>query len=564
MSQRPDPPNNKGSDDNMRAAASVSRGQISSQEPSHVVLAEGTRPRNTKSSQRKSQSRPTDMEELRTQARRLNEQDKLAKQRVRGTNVEDVGARRVAPVVEAPSRQPFPSAKFGRTRNQLATTARALVEEDASSPPQSSVLEIPDAPNGGAVLDQTMIHMNREGVHDAPTEVTPQQPSPNPSTTPAHDNTGNIDHPPVEAHLVQARLVTQHDDPEQQRGNDISIQEAQIVEEQKNFCVPRGTGSKIFCIAILVIVVAAGIAVLAIFCSGGSCSAGGSSTTQSPATMPFPTVTGIISPAPTAAPEPKSLQPSVSKTPTVVPSIHPTISPTVSAFPTFQTNRTVAESFEVKLSLMAPSGAGFMNASQEDEFCARMEGLTGVFAPDAVDRVVSECTFFGESSIVEPITVTLAPTHGFQRHLKMAIPELNSSRNATNAAMYHRRNATRAQKLKRWMRKSNNATKTNLPHFLAPVQGQNRRAQEWLDGSIKQTYIYPFRMKYSSATEDVANFTSMFLYSLIDSAAWFNAMLTEILHLNATNELQIQEVQSFLILSSAPTFLPTLEPTQEQ
>ncbi|CAB9501929.1 expressed unknown protein [Seminavis robusta] len=320
--------------------------------------------------------------------------------------------------------------------------------------------------------------------------------------------------------------------------------------------------------------------------------------TTSPSAAPSasfaPSAAPSISAAPSLSSSPSALP---SNPPSQAPSLSPTLSP--SAFPTFVSNQTELENVEVHFTVIAPPTAGYMNESQEEEFCAQMVSRTAVFAPDAVDRVVSECTFFVESFIVEAIPVTLAPTTQ-QELISTATPapqtrrrlrrqpqpkQTNSSttKNATLLPPSWRK--TRSQ-WKRWIsankrNTTNTTTTSSTTTTTTNTILDQRRIQEASDSSVRHTYIYPFRMRYTSDSEDLENFTTLFLYNLADSAAWFNPMLTEILHLNASNELQIQQVTTFITKSSAPTmslmpsesptnfptepqptYFPTLEPTE--
>jgi hypothetical protein len=289
-----------------------------------------------------------------------------------------------------------------------------------------------------------------------------------------------------------------------------------------------------------------------------------------------------VSSAPSVSPQP-SQNPSIP--PTSAPSSHPTAAP--SSLPTFGINSTAVDNYDVTFVVQAPSQAGYMNESQEAEFCFYMENQTAVFAPEAVDRVVTNCTFLGEALIGAQVPITLSPSSPVTQEGNTVTTPANETRRRTRFLLRRQppprissRNSTLSGVR---TRPYDNRTNTTRSYLLLPVpqppstqQTQRRIQEEFLLEQPNNTYIYSFRMRYTSDTENVENFTADFFNSLLAGASWFNPMLTDVLNLNESHNLQIISAQTFQTKSSAPSqspapsesptlypteFPPTLEPT---
>jgi hypothetical protein len=296
-----------------------------------------------------------------------------------------------------------------------------------------------------------------------------------------------------------------------------------------------------------------------------------------------PSASFVPSSAPTA-----SSAPSTSSKPSQMPSLPPTWAPSLSpsaapsSLPTFDNNSTVFENYDVTVMLQHPlSTAGYMNESQEAEFCFNMENQTAVFAHEAVGRVVTNCTFFGEVLIVAQEPITLAPRLGATQEANTTIPATAPGTRRRRASFLRRSPPTRSSTgnithTRARTRLYYNGTNTTQSYLLWPVAQPPRTKQtkrriqeeEFLSGFPNHTYTYSFRMRYTSESENLENYTNYFFLSLLEGASWFNPMLTDILNLNASNNLQIQSAQTFQTKSSAPTQSldpsesPTLYPTE--
>jgi type II secretory pathway pseudopilin PulG len=250
------------------------------------------------------------------------------------------------------------------------------------------------------------------------------------------------------------------------------------------------------------------------------------SPTISPTVSSSPSQTPSISSHPTSSAKPSSLP---SFMPTQYPSLSPSMMPT--NYPTFEVNTTASDNFALDYTLQALEGAGYLNTSQEEYFCALMENQTHVFAPKSAARVLTQCLFLEDTYTKRSVVVTTSPS---------LAPSLEPS--------------TVPEQTRR------------LQEGFSPLRG-TRELQDPYTTTI-YTYTYKFRMRYSSDTVDVTGYNEQFPSTIAANANEINTILTNLLGLTPSNNLTLFSIAKFEeksavpTESAAPSIVPTSYPTQ--
>ena len=281
-------------------------------------------------------------------------------------------------------------------------------------------------------------------------------------------------------------------------------------------------------------------------------------TTLAPTVSPVPTGAPTVSSAPTTSPRPSTAP---TEAPTGFPSTVPSALPTV--FPTFVggENMTVIQYFSLDFTLQAPARAGFMNVTEQDEYCNKLEAQTADIAPaDTHTRVVTTCAFLDAISKVSasPILPAVPATSEAPAEEPNGTVVEDGISTSTNPDLNGRQRQLRQPQNRRSTRAGWNANNRGIDPWNFGLDTTQRGLQQ---ATVTTIYTYFFSMMYTSISVNVSTFPQDFQVHLVENAGEFNAMLTDVLGLDADNNLTFTEIGTYEVNTEAPSLTPSEAPS---